>query len=134
MADPPLIARCQCGALSVECRNAPVRISVCHCHDCQRRSGSAFAAQIRFPVENVRVIGESRSWTRVSDSGGKAEQHFCPTCGTILFYDAEGTPGQRAVAMGSFAGTDLPSPWVSVFEERRLPWVEIVGEGIEHQV
>lgn len=132
MTDGPRVARCQCGQLSVSCSGEPARVSVCHCHDCQRRSGGAFAAQIRFPVENVRVSGESRSWTRITDSGSKAFHHFCPTCGSTVFYEIDAMPGLRAIAMGAFAGTDLPAPWFSVYEKRKLPWVEIVGEGIEH--
>ena len=128
----PVTARCQCGQLSVACQGDPARVSVCHCHDCQRRSGSAFAAQIRFPTENVRVTGDYRSWTRISDSGSKAVFHFCPACGSTLFYDIEMMPGLRAIPMGAFAGTTLPRPQFSVFENRKLPWVEIIGQGIEH--
>ncbi len=124
-------ARCQCGQLSVECHGDPVRVSVCHCHDCQRRSGSAFAAQIRFPIETVRVSGDYLSWTRTADSGNKAHFHFCPTCGSTMFYEIDMMPGTRAIPMGAFAGTDLPRPWVSVFENRKLPWVELIGD-IEH--
>ena len=132
MAEDVLTARCFCGQLSVECRGDPVRISVCHCHDCQRRSGSAFSAQIRFAIDAVQVTGESRSWTRIGDSGRRGTFHFCPDCGSTLFYDIEAMPGVRAIAMGGFAGTELPAPWFSVYENRRMPWVEIVGAGIEH--
>ncbi|MET0373502.1 MAG: GFA family protein [Rhizorhabdus sp.] len=128
----PVTAHCQCGQLSVECHGHPARVSICHCHDCQRRSGAAFSAQIRFHTDNVRVSGEYHSWTRISDSGNKAVFHFCPTCGSTLFYDIEMLPGLRAIPMGTFAGTALPAPWFSVYENRKLPWVEIVGEGIEH--
>lgn len=127
-----LAARCQCGQLSVECDGDPVRVSVCHCHDCQRRSGSAFAAQIRFPSDKVRISGDHAHWTRIGDSGGKAVHHFCPVCGSTLFYELDSMPGTRAIAMGGFAGQALPAPWVSVYEERKADWVEIVGEGIDH--
>jgi hypothetical protein len=129
--DRPITARCQCGQLSATCSGDPVRVSVCHCHDCQRRSGSAFAAQIRFPPDQVTIDGEHRIWIRINDNGNKAFHHFCPICATTLFYTLEQMPGAIAVAMGAFAGTELPAPWVSVYEERKLPWVEIVGDGIE---
>ena len=125
-------ARCPCGQLSVTCHGDPVRVSVCHCHDCQRRSGSAFSAQIRFPADTVRVTGDYRDWTRIADSGRKAVHHFCPTCGSTLFYEIDRMPGIFAVPMGAFAGTPLPMPAFSVYEGRKLPWLEVTGEGIEH--
>ena len=128
----PLTAHCSCGQISVECRGEPTRVSVCHCHACQRRSGSAFSAQIRFPKENVTVTGESKSWTRISDNGGRAHFHFCPTCGSTMFYEIGMLPGVVAIPMGAFAGTVLPTPGFSVYEERKLPWIELIGEGIEH--
>jgi hypothetical protein len=44
-------ASCRCGALRAICEGEPVQVSVCHCLECQRRSGSAFAAQARRPDE-----------------------------------------------------------------------------------
>ena len=71
-------------------------------------------------------------WVRIADSGSKGHFHFCPVCGSTLFYEIEMMPGARAIPMGAFAGIDLPAPWVSVFENRKASWVEIVGDGIEH--
>ena len=51
-------ASCRCGQLPATVTGEPVRVSVCHCLDCQRRSGSAFAAQARFPAETVTIEGE----------------------------------------------------------------------------
>ena len=49
----PQTASCRCGQLTATATGEPVRISVCHCLVCQRRSGSAFAAQVRFPASQV---------------------------------------------------------------------------------
>ena len=35
-------ARCQCGSLSATATGDPLMIGVCHCEECQRRTGSAF--------------------------------------------------------------------------------------------
>jgi hypothetical protein len=63
------IATCRCGQLRAVCAGEPVRVSVCHCLDCQKRSGSAFAAQARWPDSQVEIIGQARIWVRVADSG-----------------------------------------------------------------
>ena len=43
-------ATCRCGQLRAECQGEPVRVSVCHCLDCQKRTGSVFAAQARWSL------------------------------------------------------------------------------------
>ena len=58
-------ATCRCGQLSATCTGEPVRGSVCHCYDCQKRSGSAFAVQARFPSEAVTISGEHKLYSHV---------------------------------------------------------------------
>ncbi|MEP6785825.1 MAG: GFA family protein [Sphingomonadales bacterium] len=124
-------ATCSCGQLAVECAGDPVRISVCHCLDCQKRSGSSFAAQARFPEERVVISGDAKQWTRTGDEGGGAVFSFCPECGSTVFYHALAQPELVAVAIGAFAEPGFPPPDYSVYESRKHAWVEIVGEGIQ---
>ena len=51
-------AACSCGQLSTV-EGDPVPISMCHCLACQRRTGSAFGIQARFPAERVRIDGRT---------------------------------------------------------------------------
>jgi hypothetical protein len=121
-------AACRCGQLKAACRGEPVRVSVCHCLACQQRSGSAFAAQARWPAEDVEVTGEAKTWERIADSGHRVSYRFCPVCGSTVAYEIEGWPGVVAVPYGAFAGTDMPAPAFSVYEDRRHDWVEISGD------
>ena len=125
-------ATCRCGQLGAECEGEPVRISVCHCLDCQKRSGSSFAAQARFPAEQVTISGEARVWTRIGDNGAATDFSFCPTCGANLFYRGGGFPDLIAIAIGAFADPAFPAPMFSVWEQRKHGWVEILGDGVEH--
>lgn len=124
-------AACSCGQLRASVRGAPVRISVCHCLDCQRRSGSAFAAQARFPEADVRITGRSTTYTRTGDEGRWATFEFCPDCGATVAYRIEAMPGLVAIPLGAFADPGFPAPTVSVYEERRHAWVQLSGP-IEH--
>jgi len=125
------IARCPCGALTAACEGEPVWISVCHCLDCQRRSGSAFAAQARFPESSVRIEGPSRAYRRTGEGGNSATFHFCPGCGSTIAYRVEAVEGLIAIPLGAFADATFPPPAFSNYEERKHSWVEIVGEAIE---
>jgi len=121
-------ATCQCGQLRVSTQGEPVRVSVCHCLDCQKRSGSAFAFQARFPAEHVAIEGEAREWTRTGDEGGGAVFSFCPVCGSNVFYRSVDDPSLIAVAVGAFAEPGFPAPHYSVYEQRKHAWVTISGD------
>jgi hypothetical protein len=124
-------ARCSCGQLTVEADGEPIRISMCHCTECQRRTGSAFGAQARFPQEKVRIAGASTTYTRKGDSGGAIHFHFCPTCGSTVYYTLDRAPGSVAVALGAFADPTFPPPTFSVYEARKHGWVGL-PDGVEH--
>ncbi len=125
-------AACRCGKLTAQCEGEPARVSVCHCLACQRRSGSAFAAQARFPADKVTVSGATRRFDHVGESGRTASFDFCPVCGSTIAYRTEDQPELIAIPLGAFASTDFPLPAYSVYEARRHPWAVIVGEGVEH--
>src|SRR5262249_26306068 len=124
-------ATCSCGQLSVTAEGDPVRISICHCLACQRRTGSVFGMQARFPEERVRIEGRSTEYVRVAARGNEVRHHFCPSCGSTVFYRIDVPPGIVAIPVGGFADPAFPPPWVSVYESRRHAWVGIPAE-IEH--
>jgi hypothetical protein len=121
-------AACSCGQLRLEAEGDPVRISICHCLACQRRTGSAFAAQARFPSERVRVTGRHSEYVRLSDDNREERRfRFCPECGGTVFYTTGDSPDLIAVTLGAFADPEFPAPTVSVYESRRHPWVELAA-------
>lgn len=109
----------------------PVRVSICHCLACQRRTGGPFAQQARFAREQVEIVGESSAFVRVGDSGSRASFHFCPACGVTVYYVAEAFPEFVMIPAGVFADPAFPAPTVSVYEERMHAWV-IPPPGAEH--
>jgi hypothetical protein len=124
-------ASCSCGQLTATAVGDPIRVSICHCLACQRRTGSVFGAQARFPATSVTINGESREYVRTGDSGGRAHFHFCPTCGSTVYYTLAGSPETIAIPVGAFADPAFPTPERSVYEERMHSWV-VVPDDIEH--
>ncbi len=98
---------------------------MCHCLACQRRTGSAFGIQARFPAERVRVVGRYAEYVRTSDSGEARTFRFCPDCGATVFFTGSDAPDVIAVLVGAFADPSFPPPMFSVWEERRHPWVAV---------
>lgn len=125
-------ATCRCGQLRAVCEGEPIRVSVCHCLDCQRRTGGVFGAQARWPDERIAIGGEAREWVGLSGGGGRVTYTFCPACGSTIAYVIESWPGVVAVPLGAFADPGFPPPRFSVYEERKHPWTAVLGEGVEH--
>jgi len=124
-------AACSCGQLHLSAEGEPIRISVCHCLACQRRTGSTFGVQARFPRDKVRTEGRSSQYVRTADSGNRVTFHFCPACGATVYYLLNDIPEVIAVPVGAFADPSFPAPRVSVYEERRHPWTGL-PQDVEH--
>ncbi len=117
------IASCSCGQLSARASGDPVRISICHCLACQRRTGSPFSQQARFPRAAVTVEGQASEFVLTGDEGGKATFRFCPHCGATVYYEADRLEGWVSIPVGAFADPGFPAPTVSVYETRMHGWV-----------
>jgi hypothetical protein len=118
----------------VTCEGEPVRISICHCLECQKRTGNVFATQARYARERVIIEGRASQWSRVGDSGEGAIFNSCPICASTVYWEPTGTPEFLMVAVGAFADPAFPPPRVSVYEERRHSWA-LAAERLplEHQ-
>jgi len=117
-------AACHCGQLRVRLSGDPALVSSCHCIACQRRTGAVFGSTSFFRRDQVVSIdGEHRTWRRAGDSGRFLTFHFCPTCGSNVFWEAEGTPDRISVAVGCFADPDFPAPVRTVWTENKHGWL-----------
>ena len=126
-------ASCRCGQLRATVAGEPVRVSACHCLDCKKRSGSAFAVQARWPIEQFQSEGASKTWIQLADSGNRITHHFCPECGSGLYYMIENKfDGLIAIPLGAFDDPYFVAPKFSVWEDRKNDWVEILGDEVEH--
>jgi hypothetical protein len=105
---------------------------MCHCLACQRRTGSAFGLQARWPKDRVDVTGRYTEYVRSSDAGEERTFRFCPECGATVFWTTEGWAETIAVAIGAFADPSFPQPTVSVYGPRRYPWLSL-PDGIEEE-
>jgi hypothetical protein len=120
-------AACHCGQLRLEASGDPFAVSICHCLACQRRTGSAFGMQAGFKADQIQVNGRFGDFARISDEADKKEHvfHFCPDCGSQVFYTEPTEPDLIVVSVGSFADPSFPPPTESGYDSRRHRWVEL---------
>jgi hypothetical protein len=122
-------ATCHCGQLRLEVEGDPFVVSICHCLACQRRTGSAFGMQAAFRPGQVQVVGRFSDYTRISEEADQKPHafHFCPECGSQVFYTEPDEPDLIVVSVGSFADPSFPPPTESGYDHRRHPWVVLPG-------
>lgn len=118
-------AACHCGQLRLEVTGDPFVVSLCHCLACQRRTGSAFGMQAGFTPDQVQVAGRFSDYSRISDEEDRKEHvfHFCPDCGSQVFYTEPDEPDLIVVSVGSFADPSFPPPTESGYDFRRHEWI-----------
>jgi glyoxylase-like metal-dependent hydrolase (beta-lactamase superfamily II) len=120
-------AACLCGQLRLEVEGDPFAISICHCLSCQRRTGSAFGMQAGFKADQVQVSGRFNDYSNISDESDRKEHilHFCPDCGSQVFYTEPVEEDLIVVSVGSFADPSFPPPTESGYDSRRHHWVQL---------
>jgi hypothetical protein len=123
-----IIGGCLCGAVRYQGEAEPAFVGICHCHNCQRATGSAFAPVVGIPLAALQVEGEVKTFRDQGDSGKALLRRFCPECGSSLFYEAEGMPGLVMVLTGTLDDASWVKPAVQIFCDSAQPWVELGGE------
>lgn len=117
-------AACSCGQLRLSLEGEPALVSSCHCLACQRRTGAVFTSNAFFRRDQaVAIAGEHRTWRRTGESGRVLTFHFCPTCGSTVFWEREGAPDMLTVAVGAFADPAFPPPVRTVWVENMHDWL-----------
>jgi hypothetical protein len=120
------IAKCHCGDLQLICRGEPRKVSMCHCFDCQRRTGSAFSVAVFYLRAEVSVTGAApERFERNSASGHPVEFHFCRRCGSNVFWIASRMPDLIGVALGAFADPNFSAPVQSVWTKDKHHWIKL---------
>ena len=92
---------------------------MCQCLACQRRTGSTYGLAAFFSRADVTIEGASKRYTRQSDTGFPVVFHFCPDCGSTVFWEPQRKPEALAVGVGSFADPAFPAPTQAVHTEHR---------------
>ena len=121
------IAACACGRLTAVCVGEPEKVSLCHCRQCRKRTGSAFGVAVFYSRDRVSASGPAGAYERASDSGQSVRFQFCRTCGSTLLWHPARTPARVAVAYGAFADQSFPAPTQAVFEADGHVWARALA-------
>ena len=124
--DRRLEGECSCGAVRYRLTTEPMFVHCCHCRDCQKQTGGAFAINALIETDRIEVIaGEPRPISMPTDSGRPHDIHRCPTCQTAVWSDYGRRPALRFVRVATLDDPTAITPDVHIFTRSKLPWVRL---------
>ena len=114
---------CVCGAVRFECSAQPLMMLKCHCRDCQRVTGGAYAPAIIFPYSAFRVTkGTIQRFATESLGGGQNVRGFCAVCGSRLTGAENEAKGIIGVLASSLDDPSWFQPTMDIFTCDAEPW------------
>jgi hypothetical protein len=123
---------CLCGAIRYEIEGEPFRIANCHCDDCRKATGSAYATNIFFQEDQITLLqGTLKIFEHTADSGNTMFKEFCDTCGSQVLAGGSMRPGVKTVKVGSIDDASFVIPDVNLYTSHALSCTHI-DENIEN--
>ncbi len=119
---------CLCGEVRYRAIGPLGRMGHCHCIDCRKAHGAAFATFVDVARERLVMLrGEGLMRRHRARSG--SVRAFCGDCGSLLTWERDEDPGTVSLAVGTFDTPPDRAPEYHIFVRSKLPWIEI-GDGL----
>ncbi|UVO53810.1 GFA family protein [Sphingomonas sp. SUN039] len=116
---------CRCGAVRYTIAlDALPPVYACHCHICQRVSGSAFSVQALVGEELLTVTGPIIVREIVTEDR-TSSQRFCGECLARVYNTNSRRPSIAVVRAGTIDRSEELSCMAHIFTAYRQGWVEI---------
>lgn len=90
---------CACGKVQFTCHGTPKGAAVCHCRQCRKMSGHAWAS-----AHVARTLFDITGPVRWLQLSKQAERGICPECGSFLFWIGMKHPDFISFALGAVDG------------------------------
>ena len=117
---------CACGAVRYALTGTPLFVHCCHCTDCQRQTGSAFAVNAICETQHVVVeTGEVHGIDVPSPSGRGHKIFRCTKCETALWSEFGGRAPLLFLRVTTLDEPAAFPPGANIFVRSKLPWVRL---------
>jgi len=119
--------RCECGRVRYEVDGEIEDFSHCHCSQCRRLHGAAYATYADVSRARFRYVsGESD--IKVYASSEFNDRVFCAVCGSNILVDSKQDPETLYISMGTVDGDPTCPPGYHIFVGSKAPWHEITDD------
>ena len=118
---------CECGDVRFRLASAPIFVNCCHCRQCQKLSGSAFALNGMIEADRVELIPAAPTPPVVRTDQGETR---CRRCNTLLWATHRDFGDRiRFVRLGTLEDAGRLPPDAHFFVRSKHPWIS-VPEGV----
>ena len=117
---------CLCGAVRFVITGPIRNVVYCHCSQCRKAQGSAFAVNGIVAAPDFKLSGE-QNLTAFQSSPGKTK-FFCRLCGSPIMSKSEVKPGDVRVRLGTIESDITERPMAHIFASSKANWDEISDE------
>jgi len=115
---------CLCGSVRFRIHGKLGPAGFCHCKQCQRASGSAFAANAPVRTRYLELSSGSDLLKEYESSPGKFRA-FCGRCGSPIYSRRDSEPELRRIRLGSLDSDPERRPLGHVWVRSKAPWYSI---------
>jgi len=119
---------CLCGAVRYTADADPSSVTVCHCLDCQKFTGSAFAALVAVQKDAMTIEGRLKTFSSPGGSGQPLLRHFCPECGSSIAEESARRPQMMILNVGTFDDPSVAKPGREIFRDGAWTWFHCDGD------
>lgn len=127
---------CLCGHVRYNFVNQ-IFTAICHCKDCTKQSGSAYAVLIAISPDQLKITkGEEKLKTFITTSiaGNKVRRHFCENCGSPVLIKLDSNANLIFVNEGTLDDTSGVKPNFHIFAKDKQSWVNITDDIPAYQI
>lgn len=118
---------CLCGNVRFEITGPIQNIVYCHCSQCRKAQGSAFATNGVVRASEFKILSGSDNLTSYESTPGQTK-YFCKHCGSPIMSKTESKPDQIRVRLGTIESDILERPSAHIFVTSKANWEEINGD------
>jgi hypothetical protein len=123
---------CCCGRVRYRMRGPFGTFSHCHCTDCRKSHGAAFASYIGLARTRFAFLQGGDEVAGFTAPTG-TRRNFCRHCGSSLTCTVAGEPDEVYVAVGTLDTPLARNPEYHIFVRSKAPWLELCDGLPQHR-
>ena len=118
---------CLCGNISYEYSGDLGPATMCHCSQCRKSSGTAFATNSQVDESHFSVV-QGREFIKEYESSPGKFRAFCSNCGSPVYSRRESIPDKLRIRLGTLDTKIDEKPSFHIFVSSMADWYSISDE------